>query len=187
MTVHGLQDLVSALTAMYIDREELTEENQYQCDHCQRKVDADKVLWIMLSYLMLVIMTTIAPNGYSLLVVGVPQCHCRGEHCANCIHLPRLSGGPAAQFFVEASRASLQHGWRSTYSLRETLSPTQDHTGPLVVSRESGAPVDQVEETPGRASLEKLGCRTTPQLHAGGVGRQQQHDNLYSIHVRLRQ
>ena len=30
-------------------------------------------------------------------------CHsrgdCRGEHCANCIHLPRLSGGPAAQFF----------------------------------------------------------------------------------------
>ena len=48
------------------------------------------------------------------------------------------------------------------------------HTGPLVVSRESGAPADQVEETPGRASLEKLGCRTPPQLHTGGVGRQQQ-------------
>ena len=31
-----------------------------------------------------------------------------------------------------------------------------------------------MEETPGRASLEKLGCRTPPQLHAGGVGRQQQ-------------
>ena len=30
-----------------------------------------------------------------------------------------------------------------------------------------------MEETPGRASLEKLGCRTPPQLHAGGVGRQQ--------------
>ena len=44
----------------------------------------------------------------------------------------------------------------------------------LDVSRESGAPADQVEETPGRASLEKLGCRTTPQLTAGGVGRQQQ-------------
>ena len=43
-----------------------------------------------------------------------------------------------------------------------------------VVSRESGAPADQVEETPGRASLEKLGCRTPPQLNAGGVGRQQQ-------------
>ena len=44
----------------------------------------------------------------------------------------------------------------------------------LIVSRESGAPADQVEETPGRASLETLGCRTPPQLHAGGVGRQQQ-------------
>ena len=32
-----------------------------------------------------------------------------------------------------------------------------------------------MEETPGRASLEKLGCRSPPQLHAGGVGRQQQH------------
>ena len=31
-----------------------------------------------------------------------------------------------------------------------------------------------MEETPGRASLVKLGCRTPPQLHAGGVGRQQQ-------------
>ena len=41
----------------------------------------------------------IAPNGYSLLVVGVPQCHSRGEHCANCIHLPRLSGGPGRPVF----------------------------------------------------------------------------------------
>ena len=93
-------------------------------------------------------------------------CHsrgdCSGEHCANCIHLPRLSGAPASQFFGEASRAFLQHGWRSAYSLRETL---------LDVSRESGAPAGQVEEAPGRASLEKLGCRTPPQLHAGGVGR----------------
>ena len=77
-------------------------------------------------------------EGYSLLVVGVPQCHsrgdCSGEHCANCIHLPRLSGGPASQFFGEASRAFPQHGWRSAYSLRETLSPTQDqgqHLRPL--------------------------------------------------------
>ena len=115
---------------------------------------------------------SIAPNGYSLRVISVPQsrgtancihhilplrrpvppvlwsvvnvtaeikdlhqtdtacswlvCHSRGEHCANCIHLPRLSRGPAAQFFGEASRASPQHGWRSAYSLRETLSPTQD-------------------------------------------------------------
>ena len=65
-------------------------------------------------------------------------CHsrgdCSGEHCANCIHLPRLSGGPASQFFGEASRAFPQHGWRSAYSLRETLSPTQDqgqHLRPL--------------------------------------------------------
>ena len=128
------------------------------------------------------------PNGYSLLVVGVPQCHSRGdcsrEHCANCIHLPRLYGGLATQFFWEASRASPQHGWRSAYSLRETLSPTQDlkqHTGSLVVSRESGAPADQVEETPGRASLEKLGCRTPLQLHAGGVGRQQQQQSNTSL------
>ena len=65
-------------------------------------------------------------------------CHsrgdCSGEHCANCIHLPRLSGGPAAQFFGEAGRASPQHCWRSAYSLRQTLSPTQDqgqHSRPL--------------------------------------------------------
>ena len=53
---------------------------------------------------------------------------------ANCIHLPRLSGGPASQFFGDASRAFPQHGWRSAYSLRETLSPTQDqgqHSRPL--------------------------------------------------------
>ena len=49
------------------------------------------------------------------------------------------------------------------------------------VSRESGASADQVEETPGRASLEKLGCRTPPQLHAGGVGRQQQH-NIQTVY-----
>ena len=47
-------------------------------------------------------------------------------------------------------------------------------TGLLDVSRESGASAGQVEETPERASPEKMGCRTPPQLHAGGVGRQQQ-------------
>ena len=36
-----------------------------------------------------------------------------------------------------------------------------------------------MEETPGRASLEKLGCQTPPQLHAGGVGRQQHENNDY--------
>ena len=36
-----------------------------------------------------------------------------------------------------------------------------------------------MEETPGRASLEKLGCRTPPQLHAGGVGRQQQQPIIF--------
>ena len=53
----------------------------------------------------------------------------------------------------------------------------ESNPGPLDVSRESGVLADQVEETPGRASLAKLGCRTPPQLHAGGVGRQQQHEN----------
>ena len=52
--------------------------------------------------------TRTGPNGYSLLVVGVPQ---SGEHCANCIHLPRLSRGPAAQVFGEASHAAGTHGW----------------------------------------------------------------------------
>ena len=52
-------------------------------------------------------------------------CHSRGD-CANCIHIPRISGGPATLFLWEASRASPQHGWRSAYSLRETLSPIQD-------------------------------------------------------------
>ena len=42
-----------------------------------------------------------------------------------------------------------------------------------------------MEETPGRASLEKLGCRTPPQLHAGGVGRQQQQLNHALITTRL--
>ena len=46
--------------------------------------------------------------------------------CAKCIHLSRLSGGPATHFFWKASRASPQHGWRSAFSLRETLSPIQD-------------------------------------------------------------
>ena len=41
----------------------------------------------------------------------------------------------------------------------------QSRTGTLDVSRESGASAGQVEETPGRASLEKLGYRTPPQLH----------------------
>ena len=50
----------------------------------------------------------------------------------------------------------------------------KQHTGPLDVSQESGVSADQVEGTPGRAFLEKLGCRTPPQLHAGGVARQQQ-------------
>ena len=41
-----------------------------------------------------------------------------------------------------------------------------------------------MEETHGRASLEKLGCRTPPQLHTGGVGRQQQHKHGSSVFVR---
>ena len=64
----------------------------------------------------------------------------------------------------------------------------KQHTGPLDVSRESGASAGQVEETHGRASLEKLGCRTPPQLHAGGVGRQQQHvthDNNHNLIITL--
>ena len=100
-------------------------------------------------------------------------CHsrgdCRREHCANCIHLPRLSGDPAAQFLGKpAVRPHSMAGGAPTPCGR---------LSPLVVSRESGAPADQVEETPGRASLEKLGCRTHPQLHAGGVG-QQQHKTM---------
>ena len=65
---------------------------------------------------------TVAPNGDSLLVVGVSQS--RG--------LQIVSTSPASpearppRFLGEASRASPQHGWRSAYSLRETLSPTQD-------------------------------------------------------------
>ena len=61
-------------------------------------------------------------------------CHSRGD-CANCIHLPHLSGCPDTQFFGEASRASPQHGWRSSYSL-ETLSATQDHWTFVCLPRE---------------------------------------------------
>ena len=83
---------------------------------------------------------------------------------------------PGHKFFWEASRASPQHGWRSAYSLRETLNPTQDqnqHYWTSGCSRENDTPADQLKKTPGKTSLEILGCRTPPQLHAGGVGRQQ--------------
>ena len=96
-------------------------------------------------------------------------CHSWGD-CANCIHLHRLPGVPANQFFGEASRACPQHCWRSTYSLRETLNPIE-HTGPLDVSRESGASAGQVKETP---FSKEIGLSDPSCLHAGGVGRQQQ-------------
>ena len=57
------------------------------------------------------------------------------------------------------------------------------------MSPESGASAGQVEETHGRASLEKMGGRTPPQLHTGGVGRQQQHNMslvLYDLLVLIR-
>ena len=50
--------------------------------------------------------------------------HSRGRgDCANCIHLSRLSGSPATHVLGESCHASPQHGWRSAYSLRKTLSP----------------------------------------------------------------
>ena len=55
------------------------------------------------------------------------MCHSRGD-CANCIHLHRISGGPATQFFWEASRASPQHGWQSAYRGR-SITPPQIHAG----------------------------------------------------------
>ena len=50
---------------------------------------------------------------------------------ANCTHLSRLSGGTATQIFGEASRASPQHGWRSAYSLRETIQDQNQHQKPF--------------------------------------------------------
>ena len=102
-----------------------------------------------------------APNGYSMLVVGVPQSGvCSGEHCANCIHLPRLSGGPAAQFFGEASRASPQHGWRSAYSLRETLGPkptlktlTHTRTQPPTITKYTNSSIQPPQTRPPPLSL----------------------------------
>ena len=86
-------------------------------------------------------------------------CATVGGDCANCIHLPRLSGGPATQFFL-GSQPCVPAAWLAE---RLLLAGNIDSiTGPLDVSRESGASAGQVEETPGRASLEKLGCRTPP-------------------------
>ena len=113
-----------------------------------------------------------APNGYSLLVFGVPQSGglSGGTLCKLYPPTPplRRPGYPVFLGILPCVPAA----W-----LAECLLFAEDiesnPTGPLDVSRESGAPADQVEETLGRASLEKLGCRTSPQLHAGGVGRQQ--------------
>ena len=49
-----------------------------------------------------------------------------GGDRANCIHLSRLSGGPATQVFGEASRASQQHD--SGYGNAQTTIPTNIHT-----------------------------------------------------------
>ena len=54
---------------------------------------------------------------------------------------------------------------------RVIMKCVKQHTGPLDVSRESGASAGQVEETPGRASLEKLGCRTPPHTATHRRGR----------------
>ena len=88
-----------------------------------------------------------APNGYSLLVVGVPQCHsrgdCSGEHCANCIHLPRLSGRPV----FWGSRPCVPAAWLAERLLlagdiesnpgpRPTLkTPTHTHTQPPTLTK----------------------------------------------------
>ena len=101
-------------------------------------------------------------------------CHSRGD-CANCIHLPWLSGGPATQCFGESSRASPQHGWRSVYSLRETLSPIQDHWTFGCLPREwclcwsCGRGAWQ-----GCSEVIGLSDPAHSHLHVGGVGRQQQ-------------
>ena len=41
-------------------------------------------------------------------------------------HMMRKSDEDWVKFFGEASLASPQHGWRSAYSLRGSLSPIQD-------------------------------------------------------------
>ena len=59
----------------------------------------------------------------------------------------------------------------------------KQHTGPLDASREGGAFASQVERT-----HDLLGCRTPPQLHAGGVGRQQQQlENIEKAYRELYQ
>ena len=66
---------------------------------------------------------------------------------------------------------------QTTYSTAHIYIPQTAYWTSGCLPRE-WCPADQVEEMPGRASLEKFGCRTPPQLHAGGVGRQQQHKEM---------
>ena len=109
-----------------------------------------------------------APNGYSLLVVGVPQCHsrgdCSGEHCANCIHLPRLSGGPAAQFFLGsqpcvfatwlAERLLLAGDIESNPGPKPTLKTlTHTRTQPPTITKYTNSPIQPPQTRPPPLSL----------------------------------
>ena len=64
-----------------------------------------------------------ALNGYSKRVVGAPQ----SEGGGGAVEIyPASPESRPPSFFWEVSRATPLHGWRSAYSLRETLSPIQD-------------------------------------------------------------
>ena len=96
-------------------------------------------------------------------MVGVPQSG--GTLCKLYLLTPPIPG-PGHPVFL-GSQSCVPAAW-----LAERLLLAGDIES-VCLPRE-WCPADQVEEMPGRASLEKLGCRTPPQLHAGGVGRQQQ-------------
>ena len=108
----------------------------------------------------------LAPNGYSLLVVGVPQ---SGELCKLYPPTPPLrrpghpvflGSQPCVPAAWLAERLLLAGGIESNPGLDIWMSP--ERVVPLLIRWKRRL-----------ASLEKLGCRTPPQLHAGGVGRQQ--------------
>ena len=103
-----------------------------------------------------------APNKYNLLMVSVPQCHsqrdCSGEHYA----LPRLSGGPATQFFEDASHVA--GDIESNPGPKPTLK-TLTHTQPPTITKYTNSSIQPPQTRPPTLSLVNPPPKTPTSVH----------------------
>ena len=97
-------------------------------------------------------------------------------HQSNPLNPPHPHSPPNSPTSVQSPLSPLQNipTYHRTSIQLHTLIYLKQHTGPLDISREAGASASQLERTPGRATLNFLGCRTPLQLYEGGLGQQQQ-------------